>query len=700
MFIKSPNTLKKGIFRQKGDVVRAVVCDIWRWLAAGAVFAAANCGGAAVRAIAALPLTAAVLIMASPGHLPAVITFDLIHDTPESRQTLKEEMATTPLPSAPTDEQMETPVTHGELEGIWFARENFLQIGEKEKARAQLDLLWEKQMERGVRNLPEYGEVLIREVYRNIRGEHLEKAEETLAMARRINPESLSVYFAAATLAREKNFFDFVGAGQEIVQAVKAVRKSFRLQSWLAVNALFVAFAALCLFFAAAVSGMLLHNGRRIAHDLGELTPRRFSAQARGLLGWLLLVSPVLAGLPVWWWFTIGGLLVVPYVNRAARVVLLLGAAFLFSLPWQAQLASSLLSLHRQPLLEKVIAVRDGHWTDDDYRALKALDERTPPQALASFSLGLTAKRRGDFEEAEEAYKKTLSISPAAAAWNNLGNLSMIGKDIDLAIERYEKAIGVDDSLFAPHYNLSLAYREKFLFPEGEAASRRAVQVDPDAHAYYTSLSGTHFNRYTVDTIPQLKPLWDLALSENKWQSATVDHLWLSFMLVPSQKSWPFVVGGVLLLGLGWWTLLSSRGLARPCRKCGRILCSRCGGREAAVCSQCHHIFVRKDGVDARVRVRKMADIKRSEQLAKMRHLIAAVVLPGGGHFSVGRYAAGLIFLLPASVLLAAFFFGGGALPPAWHLRAMEGRGLAVSGAAAYFFLWALSLWLALRLED
>jgi tetratricopeptide (TPR) repeat protein len=638
--------------------------------------------------------------MGAASPLPAVITFDLIHDTPESRQALKEEMATTLSPAAGTDEQAEMPVSHGELEGIWFARENFFQIGEKEKARAQLDLLWEKQMERGVRNLPEYGEVLVREVYRSIRGGHLDKAEETLAMARRINPESLSVYFAAFSLAREKNFFDFVGAGQEVVQAVKAVQKSFRLQSWILVNALFTALAALSLFFAASVSGMLLRNGRRIAHNIGEQLPRRFSSETRGVLGWLLLVSPVLAGLPVWWWFILGGLLVLPYVSRVARVALFLGAAFLFSLPWQTRLASSLLSVHRQPLLEKVVAVREGHWTDEDYRTLKVLDGRTPPEALASFALGLTAKRRGDFEEAEEAYQRALTLASTAAAWNNLGNLSLIGKDIDQAIERYEKAIGIDDGLFAPHYNLSLAYREKFLFPEGEAASSRAVQVDPDAHAYYTKLAGTHFNRYTVDVIPQLEPLWDLALSENKWQSATADHLWLSFLLVPSRNSWSFVVGGVLLLGLGWWALLSSRGLARSCRKCGRVICSRCGGREATVCSQCHHIFVLKEGVDPRVRVRKMADIKRSQQLERVRGLIAAALLPGGGHFSAGRYAAGMLFLLPASVLLAAVFFGGEALPAVWHLKAMEGGGIVVPGVAAYLFLWALSLWMALRLEE
>ena len=86
--------------------------------------------------------------------------------------------------------------------------------------------------------------------------------------------------------------------------------------------------------------------------------------------------------------------------------------------------------------------------------------------------------------------------------------------------------------------------------------------------------------------------------------------------------------------------------------------------------------------------------------MARLRRLLAAVFLPGGGHFSVGRYAAGIVFLLPASVLLAAFFLGGGALPAAWHLKAIEGSGMVVAAVAAYLFLWALSLWLALRFEE
>ena len=56
------------------------------------------------------------------------------------------------------------------------------------------------------------------------------------------------------------------------------------------------------------------------------------------------------------------------------------------------------------------------------------------------------------------------------------------------AIAHYTKAAGLAPGLFAPHYNLGLAYRESFKFAEGEAESRRASEIDAEAVAYYAGL--------------------------------------------------------------------------------------------------------------------------------------------------------------------------------------------------------------------
>jgi hypothetical protein len=288
-----------------------------------------------------------------------------------------------------------------------------------------------------------------------------------------------------------------------------------------------------------------------------------------------------------------------------------------------------------------------------------------------------------------------------ASLWNNLGNLALNRKEVDEAIGHYEKALQYDPELFAAHYNLSLAYRDKFLFPEGERESRRAVGIDSEANAYYTSIAGEHFNRYTVDELPSLKAVWKLALQENKWQKATADHLWMLSMLVAPMEIWPFFIGGVIFLGFGMWVYRSSQGVAESCDKCGRAYCPRCrGSRSGYLCTQCHSIFVRKEGVEARVRVRKMADIKRGQQLRAARRVIFSALLPGGGHLSAGHYGWGAFFLLPASFFLARLLLVKDFYPPDQYLRLTGGLGPTAVATALFALWWAASFWSALKLEE
>lgn len=633
---------------------------------------------------------------------PAVVTFDLLHDTPETREALKEELEMALLSPQPGTDEGSGLAAHDELESIWFSREKFLQIGEDGKASNQLNLLWEKQMERGIRNLPAYGEVLVREASRDLRNGKLEQAGEVLSMAKKLSPESLPAYFTSASLILKKGFWNLIGGGQELAKGMKALQRSFRLQSWAATNLFYTVSVGLLLFFAIFTLAVLLRHGGRLAHDMAEFLPRSLSPWTRRIVGWLILFLPLLVGFPAWWWFMLAGAALWPYAERLPKAVLLLAVLFLFSLPWQVDLASKLLSMHRQTFLETVVAIREGRWTPEDERAVRELAEARGSDPLAHFVAGLSAKRLGHFDAARNSYESALQVSPGnAALWNNLGNLALTQKETDDAIERYRKAIEIDPGLFAPHYNLSLAYREKFLFPEGERESRRAVEIDPEANAYYTSISGQHYNRHTVDELPSAGDIWKLALGENKWQKATADHLWVSAGFLASRKIWPFALGVILLLGLGLWVLGAVRGLAQACRKCGRVFCSRCHGKTGgALCSQCHHIFVKKEGVEARVRVRKMGDIQRRQRLAAARRVVLALLVPGGGHLSAGRFGAGAVFALPATMMLAWVFFTRNAFPATSHLRLTAGLGIILPLGGAFVLWWALSLWLAVRIEE
>ena len=634
----------------------------------------------------------------------AVVTYDLLHDTPATREVLKEELGKAALPeSSGTESAGEgRSSSSGELETIWFGREKFLQIGETAKARQQLDLLWERQMERGIRNLPDYGEVLVREARRDLQVGEVEKAREVLTMAAKLSPEFLPLYFANASLVLKKSFWDILGAAQEISKGIKAVKRSFNLQSWVLANLFATVSAGLSFFFAVFIIALVLRNAGRASHDISEIFPVRVSPGVRRIMGWIVFFLPVLIGLPVWWWFIAVGMLLWPYVSRLPRVVLFLAVLYLLSLPWQTKIFSSLLSMHRQPFLERVVSVREGHWGRSDFLALKKMSEEKGAAPLALATMGLAAKRLGDFKEAESIFQEAVELSPNdAALWNNLGNLAFNRKEVDQAITHYEKAVQINPDIFSARYNLSLAYRDKFLFPQGEQESRRAVEIDSEANAYYTSIAGEHFNRYTVDELPSLKAVWKQALQENKWQRATADHLWMLTMLLAPMATWPFVIGGIIIFGFGLWAYRSSQGVAEKCGKCGRPYCPRCrGSRSGQLCTQCHSIFVRKEGVEARVRVKKMADIKRGQGICTGRRLLFALLLPGGGHLAAGRYGWGAAFLFPAAFVFARVLMVKNVYPPVWHLQLTGGWGFAGAGLALFALWWALSFWLALRIEE
>jgi tetratricopeptide (TPR) repeat protein len=631
----------------------------------------------------------------------AVVTFDLLQDTPETREALKEELGmASPPGQGPGVEDVST--AHDDLERIWFSREKFLQIGEGEKARIQLNLLWEKQMEKGIRNLPTYGEVLVREARRDIGNGKLVEAQEILSIARKLAPETLPAYFAAASLTLKREFWNLLEGGREIGKGAKAVGRSFRLQSWVAANLFFTASLGLLIYFAVVIGIMLMRNAGRIAHDIAEGFPRALSTGVRRVLGWLVFFLPLLVALPAWWWFILAGVALWPYVERLPRAILVLAMIFLFTLPWQVELASSLLSFHRQTFLDKVVKIREGHWTARDYEAVREMTGSRASDPLVHFVTGLAAKRLGRFEEARSAYDQALELSPRdAAIWNNLGNLALTGKEVDEAIGSYTRAIELDPGLFAPHYNLSLAYREKFLFPEGEKQSRQAVAIDPEANTYYTSIAGQHYNRYTVDELPSLREIWKMALQKNKWQKATADHLWMSGLFLVPRQIWPYFLGCALLFGILLGAYRMYRGPARGCGACGRTFCPRCSGSASgSLCSQCHHIFVRKQGVEARVKIRKMTDIQRRQKLIVFRRFLLALIVPGGGHLSAGRYGVGTFFALPATTVLAWVFVTRNSYPATWHLNLVGGPALSLTLTAGYALWWALNLYLSFRIEE
>lgn len=646
---------------------------------------------------AALALLAALLLAPAPAR--AVITFDLLHDTPQTREVVRQDLGASAM--APAGDAGGQATARGDLESIWFTREKYLQIGETEKAQQQFQLLWEKSLEQGVRNIPEVGAVLVREAQRRMSTRDYDQAARSLGLARKIAPDELPAFTTSALLALKRNPFNPPAAVEEFLQARQALARSFRLQVWLRANVWLTIVAGLTFFLAFSVAVSLVAVAPRVAHDVRERIPFG-SPRARVVLSWMALAAPALVGFSPWWWLIIGALFAWPYLDWTPRAITALGAVFVLALPWVVRESAALRAIPGRPVLEKIVTVREGHWTPEDYRVLKEQVEKGEGGVPALTAAGIAARRLGLLDEADAAYRAALQKAPGdPVLWNNIGNVSFARKDLAGAIENYGKAVQIAPDRFAPHYNLGIAYREGFKFSEGEADARRAAEIDPEAVAYIAGLDSSRLKGYTVDELPSTGELWRLARADNDEREMAAENLWDSIMLGPSLAAWPVVALVLLLLGggLGAWRLHA--GASQACTRCGRVYCGRCQpGKQTGLCTQCTHIFVRKEGVDAQVRVRKLAAIKSQARFRRIRHIACAVLAPGGGHLSAGRYLPGIVFLLPAAFFEARVLLGQGVFRSPWSLGSAAGSSFATAGIVVFAVWWAVSLWLATRLEE
>ena len=123
----------------------------------------------------------------------------------------------------------------------------------------------------------------------------------------------------------------------------------------------------------------------------------------------------------------------------------------------------------------------------------------------------------------------------------------------------------------------------------------------------------------------------------------------------------PFVLALPLAVAAAWgldYVRRRGRGYASECQKCGRAFCRLCkpSTESALLCSQCIHVYLKKDGVAIETKLQKLEDVRRRKTLDERVRAVLNAGLPGAGAFLDSRILlAALSFGLFAFGLLAAF---------------------------------------------
>jgi hypothetical protein len=152
------------------------------------------------------------------------------------------------------------------------------------------------------------------------------------------------------------------------------------------------------------------------------------------------------------------------------------------------------------------------------------------------------------------------------------------------------------------------------------------------------------------------------------------------------QSPYPKLALGALVVAILLHTYRRSRGYASQCKRCGKPYCRLCKGLgKEALCLQCSHVSVKKDGLSPQMRASKAKDIQHYQRVQKIITGVLSLVSPGAEQAYEGKAVGGFLFMLVWYLCLIGYFLHGKLFVPtdnilpsfssfwAWALLALMG---------------------------
>jgi hypothetical protein len=328
-------------------------------------------------------------------------------------------------------------------------------------------------------------------------------------------------------------------------------------------------------------------------------------------------------------------------------------------LPYNFSIYNRLLNIYRNDETNTYKALKF-----EDTTALEKLKHRID-SGIASvddyITYGLISKRRGNFDTAERMYKKAIEMNASnVIAYNNLANLYLITEKYDEALTQYNNALNLEPRSEIIRYNISRLFLRKKELDKSNAELAEAKRFNEDLISHLLKNSTPSINRF----IYNMEPSFDLNLANLfKGEPASTHRLYLPFEhyitggIVTSDVLFWLAIMLVIIIGV---TYLSRKiTISHICQRCGKPVCKRCSPELHSddECSQCFHIFTRRDVSDPKNRFLKEKEISSYQFLHDMTTKLLSIVIPGTIFIWQEKPVKGFIILLLSVSGFVSFFF-------------------------------------------
>ncbi len=316
------------------------------------------------------------------------------------------------------------------------------------------------------------------------------------------------------------------------------------------------------------------------------------------------------------------------------------------------------------------------------------------------FTLGLLAKREGNYKRAIAYYRAAIQVAPNfSECMNNLGNVYLLmGRGSKWAVEKarkwYKKAISVDPSRAEFFYNLSRTY--PLLQVEGMEYIVRARDLNPELIDQLTRRKSESPNQKLVDCLLPLRKLWHRAFLPNKMEAA-INSLFTRFFLRNPFGN-IYIVPAVLLFLIVIFTVIQRKvELAIPCSRCGQFFFRPIPIRYSrTLCHQCQFLQQRSSQADPELVKQKEKEVMRYRRRKKILTFLIGLIPAGGGFIYRGQVAVGVIATVLFFLFLNVYLVLAQILPgtPVWFFGYSHASiGCLIAGGIVYVgSLWPMIL--------
>ncbi len=491
-------------------------------------------------------------------------------------------------------------------------------------------------------------------------------AREAFTSAIRLDPDLPEPRWARLSLSTSSRAWgdlvpDFLGA----VRATFADGESRRV---VLVRLLLIFLLTACAAALAAILVLFVRHGPRLVHDLTESADGILHGKATGVAVAAFLAAPLLLSLDVLWLALFLFVLLFGYASLAQKIatVLALVLSMLF-LPILDRVGYDL-AITSSPILRAAEALHESRYDQRVLDNLEAAKNIIPDDVDIRFVLGRLYQALGQNDRAIYEYTEGSRMAPGdVRCLVNRGNIRFVDGDLGSAQEDYQEALKRDGRSITARYNLALLYAETFrtieaaqTLQEARALDAHAVQAFQETPTLVKVVSIGFTRDEAREKIERMehdsrtRRLLGHYRSYQLWDGLGLPRLTLS----------PFSVDlGVphfwaVLLAIGSAVFLDrsrklGRGYASGCQKCGRSFCRLCKppGESALLCSQCVHVYLKKDGVAIETKLQKLEDVRRRRTLEERVQLVLNTLLPGSSAFLDSRLAS-------AAAAFGLFAFG------------------------------------------